>query len=202
MGTPLQNVNTDSFLLGDISATLRSHKFDPELPAIEIQNSIEFNGCSHQISLSRFGPKRSISVKLDENFRCDGHDLCAAPLSYYLHLYTGATRGRTVPFEEKHERMKKWQNAILVFNSIMRPDIETASIETLTKALHCFTLPAADIAVIDTGNPSLIAVLEALNFTVGRERPYPFVIKWKELVSAAENDMIVSEWLKYKRMED
>ena len=107
----------------------------PELPHIDIQRELKFGGRVWQGRLSRLCPRRSVSLQLDEVFLCDGRDLCNRPVRYRLHMYPGASSGQELSFEEKHERMRGWQQAILTFDHLMEAEPCEHSIETLTELL-------------------------------------------------------------------
>ncbi len=170
----------------------------PALPSIvRTFDVLESNGRCWNLQVSGLA-RRGLTVQLDEVYFCDGNDQLTHPVKYRLHLYPGASRGGSVPLTEKIARMEGWQNAILTFDQLMEPSIRQHSMESLISLIESGRIARAEIAVLDTGNPSLRKLFNTLGFTVSREPPYPFLAKWPDLVSAARTGLIVSEWLKQK----
>ncbi len=94
--------------------------------------------------------------------------------------------------------MKNWQEALLVYNSLMQTDVDTDSIGSLAQSITNGLLPQADFAILATSNPSLDKLFRTLGFSVSPQPPHPFVVRWNELVTVAQNGGIVSEWLRLR----
>jgi hypothetical protein len=170
----------------------------PELPTVKRTFDVfESNGRRWDLQVSGLA-RRGLTVELDEVYFCDGRDQLSHPITYRLHLYPGASRGSSVPLTEKIARMKGWQDAILTFDEIMEPGTTHHSMESLVSLIESGRIARAEIAVLETANPSLRKLFNALGFTVSPEPPHPYIARWSDIVSAAKSGLIVSEWLKQK----
>jgi hypothetical protein len=170
----------------------------PALPSmLRTFDVLESNGRRWNLQVSGLG-RRGLTVQLDEVYLCDGGDQLSHPMTYRLHLYPGASRGESVPLTEKIARMKGWQDAILTFDELMEPNIHHHSMESLISLIESGRIARAEIAVLDTANPSLRKLFNTLSFMESTEPPNPYIARWPDLVSAARMGLIVSEWLKQK----